>query len=189
LQTIAGVPTWSASVGAPGYATTLPGSPTNGQEAILVDSTTAPTYHWRFRYNSSSASTYKWEFIGGTPAYAIVTTAETTTSTTYTNLTTTGPSFTIPNAGDWHIEAHTLISTKSGDGHAFMAYDVGGTAASDDWACGGFGWNANAMGISRALRWTALSASTAVVGKYKMLSGTNATFKNRVLRITPVRVI
>ena len=47
------------------YGTSLPASPTDGREAILVDSTTAPSYHWRFRYNAANTSAYKWEFIGG----------------------------------------------------------------------------------------------------------------------------
>jgi hypothetical protein len=49
------------------YGTTLPASPYNGQEAILVDSVTAPTWHWRLRYNAGSSSAFKWGFIGGTP--------------------------------------------------------------------------------------------------------------------------
>ena len=47
------------------YGTSLPASPLDGDEAILVDSTTAPTFTWRFRYNANSTSTYKWEFVGG----------------------------------------------------------------------------------------------------------------------------
>jgi hypothetical protein len=50
----------------PNYGTTLPAGPVDGQEAILVDSLTNPTYQWRFRYNAGSALAYKWEFIGGT---------------------------------------------------------------------------------------------------------------------------
>ena len=42
------------------YGTTLPASPVDGQEAILVDSVTNPTYQWRFRYNAGSTSAYKW---------------------------------------------------------------------------------------------------------------------------------
>lgn len=60
----------NASLGAvipPTYGTSLPASPVDGQEAVLVDSLTAPTYQWRFRYNAGSSSAYKWEFIGGTP--------------------------------------------------------------------------------------------------------------------------
>ena len=50
------------------YNTSLPTSPVDGQEAILVDSVTNPTYIWHFRYNAGSTSAYKWEFIGGAPA-------------------------------------------------------------------------------------------------------------------------
>ena len=49
------------------YGTTFPVSPADGQEAILVDSVTNPSYQWRFRYNAGSSSPYKWEFVGGPP--------------------------------------------------------------------------------------------------------------------------
>lgn len=45
--------------------THLPDDPKNGQIFTLVDSLTAPTYIWTFRYNESSISIYRWEFIGG----------------------------------------------------------------------------------------------------------------------------
>jgi hypothetical protein len=56
---------WTTPLLPPQYGTTLPASPADGQEAILVDSVTAPTYQWRFRYNAQSTSAYKWEFVGG----------------------------------------------------------------------------------------------------------------------------
>lgn len=65
--TVNGVPVGTASVP---YGTTLPASPVDGQEAILVNSTTAPTYQWRLRYNASSTSAYKWECLGGIPTKA-----------------------------------------------------------------------------------------------------------------------
>lgn len=49
------------------YGTTLPASPADGDIHILVDSTTTPTFHWTFRYNSSNTTAYKWEFVGGLP--------------------------------------------------------------------------------------------------------------------------
>ena len=61
--------------GAPGtpaptvaYGTTLPASPTNGLEAIIVDSVTTPLYQWRFRYNAGNTTARKWENIGGAPS-------------------------------------------------------------------------------------------------------------------------
>lgn len=53
----------------PTYGTTLPAAPVDGQEHILVDSATAPSYQWRLRYNAGSTSAYKWEFVGGAPAW------------------------------------------------------------------------------------------------------------------------
>ena len=38
------------------YGTSLPTAPTDGQEAVLVDNTTNPSYQWRFRYNAGSSS-------------------------------------------------------------------------------------------------------------------------------------
>jgi len=49
-----------------GYGTTFPAAPIDGQEYVLVDSLTAPSFRWRFRYNAS-ATTNKWEFLGGSP--------------------------------------------------------------------------------------------------------------------------
>lgn len=45
-------------------ATTLPGSPTDGQQATYVDSTSAPTYSWLLQW---SAAASVWLFLGGTP--------------------------------------------------------------------------------------------------------------------------
>jgi hypothetical protein len=88
----------AAKAPAPAYGITLPAAPVDGQEAILVDSLTVPTYTWRFRYNAGSTSAYKWEFIGGAPSAAK---AE-------ANLQGNGTFFTggvpYPRAGDWwHI--------------------------------------------------------------------------------------
>jgi hypothetical protein len=76
LKGVAGGMVWSpitpADVANIPYATTFPASPYDGQEAILVDSTTNPQWKWRFRYNAASISPYKWEFIGGAPYKSIV---------------------------------------------------------------------------------------------------------------------
>ena len=41
-----------------------PGLPVDGQEFTLVDSLTAPTYSWRFRYMASMTDSYKWVLSG-----------------------------------------------------------------------------------------------------------------------------
>lgn len=86
------------------YGITLPASPSDGQEAILVDSLVNPTYQWRFRYNAGSTSPYKWEFIGGTDALRTVAADQTTaTNNSWVNLATVGPDFVTPYAGDWEV--------------------------------------------------------------------------------------
>ena len=66
-KTLVTIPGGGATVS---YGTTLPASPVDGQEAIVVDSITAPTYQWRLRYNAGSTSIYKWESLGGPPTYS-----------------------------------------------------------------------------------------------------------------------
>jgi hypothetical protein len=79
---------------------------TNGQEAILVDSVTAPTYQWRFRYNAGNTTAYKWEFVGGRPlmvgpaGYFSGAIGTGPPGTALAN----GPTVTIPRAGYYDIE-------------------------------------------------------------------------------------
>lgn len=96
------VPLWT--LGAPStYGTTLPVSPVDGQEHTLVDSLTNPTYSWRFRYNASSTSTFKWEFVGGPPIYAYQDTSGDAVGNAWVYLTT--PRITPPRPGDFIIHA------------------------------------------------------------------------------------
>jgi hypothetical protein len=84
----------------PSYGTTLPGSPVDGQEAILVDSVTNPSCQWRLRYHAGSSSAYKWEFVGGSPYIAFVGTTVPLTASTVTILT---PSLALANAGVYQV--------------------------------------------------------------------------------------
>ena len=60
------VPLGASAPGAIPLVTALPVSPYDGQEIILTDSLTAPTYTWRLRYVAAKASN-RWQFIGGAP--------------------------------------------------------------------------------------------------------------------------
>lgn len=179
---------WQTVASGPTYQTTLPGSPTDGQQTILVDSTTAPTWAWFLRFNSTSA---KWDFIGGSSIFAEVTTAEGTASTTYVALATAGPSITVPVAGDYFVEIGSKHSYSANSTSNFHSYDIGGTGAVDADAINtvtGSGAGTNVVSIaSKARKKTALAASTALVSKYKAATGT-ATFADRWMRVTPIRV-
>lgn len=186
LQTVAGVPTWAATAST-GYGTSFPGSPTDGQEYVLVDSTTAPTYQWAFRYNSGSSNSSKWEFIGGLPVVIEVATQQSTASATYTDLATVGPDFTTPRAGDWLIAVGCHFASTDNVG-SFMSYAVGATAANDTWGAGEAIPSAGASAAQSAMkRWNAIAASTLIRARYR--TPTLATnFAARQLIVAPYRL-
>lgn len=164
----------------------LPGSPIDGQVAQYQSASMATDgIVWRFRYNSSSASSYKWEFIGGAAWVKEVATQESTSSTSFAALSTAGPSVTAPLAGDYIIRHGTWInpsSTETGQ----MSFDIGGTGASgnDNVAVYGPG---GGISVARENQAT-LAASDAIVAKYKSVGGSSVTFAARWLSLIPVRV-
>ena len=105
-------PTSSAPVAWPlppstlGYGTSLPASPADGQEHVLVDSVSAPTYQWRLRYNASSSSAYKWEFVGGA---SVRLSANDLISVVGGWAAIASPRFTIPRSGEYATESHLMV--------------------------------------------------------------------------------
>jgi hypothetical protein len=99
------------------YGTSLPVSPVDGQEAILVDSLTNPSYIWRFRYNAGSASAYKWEFVGGAPLQAAVSASLSFSGTSFADIAGS-PQIVVPRAGDYTVDVGgglQLFSAGSAD--------------------------------------------------------------------------
>jgi len=90
------------------YGTSLPASPVNGQEAILVDSLTNPSYQWRFRYNASSTSAYKWEFVGGSPWVLQSGSISSMTLSAWVIASTTN--FTLGRAGEYYVRIGGYLS-------------------------------------------------------------------------------
>lgn len=169
--------------------TSLPGSPSDGDLFMLVDSTTNATYQWLFRYEGGSSNTDKWEFIGGSPLYAEITPPENTASTTYTALTSAGPSITIPRAGVYVIEQGFDLGATTASGIALMSYDIGGTGAvdADSVRNSNFGSSPTNGSAMRRRQKTITAASTNLVSKYRATAGT-MTFENRWLSAIPIRV-
>jgi hypothetical protein len=176
---------WATAGGAT-LETALPGSPTDGQEIVLVDSTSAPTYSWHLRYVSAKASN-KWIFVGGAPGFSAVDTSEATSSTTYVALTTAGPSFTVPVAGDYLVEIACHFTNASSSG-VLMSYDIGATGAVDGDAARGSTNNPVSGGVPiiSIRKKSGLAASTALVSKYRAASAVSNSFFNRVMIVTPI---
>jgi hypothetical protein len=172
-------------VGVPPYVTALPTPPFDGFEVFYAaDATNGVIWHLRYR---SGGGTYKWEYVGGPPLSARVDTSETTTSASYAALATAGPSVTVPLAGDYIVRIHSN-TFNSGVATNYHSYDLGGSGAVDansiegavpaaSYSHPGFAEN----------RHNGLSASTAIVSKYKTTAGTG-TWRYRWMAVTPVRV-
>lgn len=169
--------------------TALPANPVNGMVVYyLADSTNGVV--WPLKYRSASASTYKWECVGGPPLYAEVQTAESTSSTSYTNLATTGPSITVPLEGDYVVSTGCAVANGGAVLGAFMSYAIGASAAADADGC--FAQVATPgfdTSVSRARLKTGLAASTALVAKYKNSGAAAIQYTYRWMRVEPRRVI
>jgi len=166
--------------------TSLPASPVDGQECILCDSLSAPTYQWHLKYVAAKASN-KWVFIGGPPKIAVVATAEATSSATFVALATAGPSFTIPVAGDYIITVGSLINPGATVG-SIHSYDIGATGAVD---ANGAQWTGNTSWLGTPMKTNfhqGLAAGTAIVSKYRNQTAAAATYSGRTLTVQPVAV-
>jgi Carbohydrate-binding module family 5/12 len=185
----------ATSLGAVGIGTSLPASPLDGQEYVLVDSLTAPTYSWRFRYVPGIADAYKWVYVGGSAIMNEQPALDTCAITTYTALGSAGPSVALPRAGIFEVALgfnNRMDNNTTANRTHWMSYDIGATAAVDADAVLGGATNAgqNALGgFSRHMRKTIATAVT-LTAKYKVpdQAAGAGSFQARWMKITPVRV-
>lgn len=176
----------------PDFASTLPASPVDGQEAHLqVDATNGIV--WTFRYRSGSASAYKWEFIGGAPAHAEVDTNQTTGAAPYVDLATVGPSITIPRAGEYLLSYGVAAWYSSGGpglAHMYASPRIGAVAAANVDAVRA----SNQTAIAEQDNYARTRKKTIAVGDLVKLqygtdgAGVTANFQDRWLSILPIRV-
>src|SRR4051812_17764974 len=97
----------------PTLVSSLPVGPVDAQEIYyLADAANGVV--WHLRYRAASASTYKWEFVGGAQLIDEIATEESGTSGTYGALTTPGPSITVPLAGDYDVTITARITAATG---------------------------------------------------------------------------
>lgn len=168
-----------AKLGFPAPAVTLPGSPTTGDIAILVDSLTVPTYSWVLKWNSA-LTTPAWVFVGGYPAIVEVVTGETTASATYVALTTAGPAFTTPRAGTYDVAVGAQVG--AGTAFSYMSYDIGVTGAVDGDAAASQNAAINnpAQSTWALRRKTGLANATTLTAKYRSTGGTTEWYFRRM---------
>ncbi len=184
LKALRGDGTWLGV----GYSTSLPSTPVDGQEHILVDSLTAPTYQWRFRYNAGNSTAYKWEFIGGTPARILVDAQQsTTTANTWLDLATVGPTFTVPRSGIYQAMAGARTShTAAGTTNWIAIYNMRTAAGNGNSVVVPAATNLYPYAPSTELP-TCIAADELRV-RYHMSNAGTANWLYRWLEVCPVRV-
>lgn len=172
------VPGPSGLVPPTAIGTALPASPVDGQEFILTDSLTAPTYSWRFRYLAAKTSN-KWLCVGGAAAVSLVDATETTGSTSPTDLATFGPSIAIPVAGDYHI---AWGGSLDGTTAIIASMSVGGASVN-------LGVSSSGQGTACAKERRVSLAAGALTCKYNSsVGGQLAYFSQRYLAVTPIAI-
>lgn len=161
--------------------TSLPGSPVDGQVIHFVADATHGVV-WTLKYDLASG---KWRAVGApAPLFDEVVASETTASTTYTTLTTAGPSVALPLAGDYMVEVGAEAFGSSTAASTLMSYQIGATAASDnDWYRVA---SAQAVTGSRPRRKTGLAAVT-LAARYRVSGAITGTWANRWMRVTPIQ--
>jgi hypothetical protein len=171
------------------YGTNLPGSPGDGQEAILVDNIANPTYQWRFRYNAGSTSPYKWEFVGGIEKELENGTSTGSMSQIYPTMNVTpGPTFTVPRAGIYLVRVCANGNNSSANNHAMIGVAINGTPLDQSIAYGVVAAASTYTALAKQALITATAAGDVIQFAYCAYPAGTAGFDRRSMSVTPVRV-
>lgn len=167
--------------------TSFPTSPYDGQDFFYR---AADGVIWHFKYDASSASTLKWVCVGGRPLQAEVLTAEVRAAATYADLTTTGPSVTVPLAGDYDLTIEAAVQPGGVvNNRGWASPSIGGGTPSDNDAIVVTNPATGTLDASVSRTMVRTIAALAVVKmQYKSTGTNNMTFYNRHLQIMPRRV-
>lgn len=164
--------------------TTLPATPVDGQECNYLADATAGVI-WHFVYRSASG---RWHHTGGPPLFAKVGSAETRSSSVYGDLTTVGPSLTVPLAGDYNVDIGFGGTSGAAANDALMSAAMGAVAAIDADAARANA-TSNYTSVTESALKVGLAAGAAIVAKYLSADGASASgFRDRWMKVTPVRV-
>lgn len=171
---------------APGQMGSPPWStPYDGMEMILVDGSANPAYEWAMRYNASSSSSFKWEFVGGSPWVIAQNTNQTIGASAWTNLSPGLATF--PRSGDYILRAYAQALTPATASTMYLgiyANSVGNNYTSSTFTQQASWW----ITFNCAIK-TLGAASTTGVGLNGYSIVTGATYyAGMFLEMIPVRV-
>jgi microcystin-dependent protein len=180
---------------APTFVTNLPSSPVDGQE-IYYQADATNGVIWHLRYRTGSASSYKWEFIGGSAlsGQVIGTASNSGGSTTYASMPTSAVSKAVPLAGEYAATwgAGAAWSTTAGSA-AYLNISINNSAPVDNDAIlfetpgGETSYIGNSSSLTRLI--TVGTAGHVVELKYRAQEASRTwNWRAYFLSIVPVRV-
>lgn len=174
----------------------LPSSPTDGQVVHFQNAAMAAKgLRWPLVYNENSALSKKWEAAGCTPWHERVDTQQSTTSSTYTNLSTDGPKITAPLAGVYLARFGVAVvdGLEPAGGFGVVGIKIGSGAEVDVISSGvqhsGTGGSvSDAATCAGEIEVSVPTGGTDVKLRYKSGTGITMGFALRWLSLTPISV-
>ncbi len=175
--------------------TDLPITPKDRTQVLYQADLTNSVY-WLLVYLANSPSIYKWNYLGGSGMRAVNAGASmTTSSATFVDLSTTGPSITVPRAGDYRVWWLFNGTHSAVGGFGVMAIKNGAAATADAHGvigqAGGAGYNWSTDGSEEI---TVAAAGTVLLAQYRTGSGATMTVNSFLglkcqMTVLPRRVI
>lgn len=161
-------------IGDPPLVTTLPTENlVEGLRVVYVAESSSSTL-WELAYYPDGSTTYPWAFVGGNVIRAELTnTGVTRNANTYGDPSAgSGPSVTVPLAGDYRVHWHYTAVHDTATGVGYMAIKNGAAATSDANAVIGQSHAANCNWANERFKdFTVTAASTALKAEYRNVSG------------------
>ena len=179
------------------FVSTLPSSAIDGQEIYYQASgvMAASGITWHLRYNASSSSAYKWEFVGGSALTDQDTGNDVASiaNQTWSGINAGDPIVTIPLAGDYEISHNATLGMPAA-GSMAIGIKIGTTSPTGVEEPG-TAYSYQALGTAResmsaSLISTGISASISIAQVYWHNQGgtNNIEASGRSIFVTPVRV-
>jgi hypothetical protein len=176
-------------IGAPPLVTSLPASPTDGQEVYFLADTGGGII-WHLRYRAASASTYKWEFVGGPPLRVAQTSSAGIGPSAWIDIPNMA-NLVVPLAGDYEADAKCACYNNGQAGNMGFGIAVGAsTPGVNDYV----EHNHTGAGLRAGIATFATVTVTTAGGDIRcrgftqVAGGQFTTFDQRRLRAYPVRV-
>lgn len=173
--------------------TSLPGSPTDEDEVYFeFTDPMGNLRRWLLKYDAGLTTAYKWHVIGRPTLYHEVTAIESrpaASGSTYGDLTTVGPSATLPLRGDYIVSADAHVhTTNAGGGFARLGLKEGAAATFEIAYTNLENSSAWRPIVRGGIYQTDLAAATVVKLQYKADTAVQTDWERRTLRLEPVRV-